>query len=500
MNAATDIALNRNRQADLYMFGIACGLFVFSLGLASWHSTWMEALLIGGGTLAMLALMLQMVPGSAISRAAFGAAFMVFTALHIHQSGGMIEMHFGVFVLLAMLLYYRDWLPILVAATVITVHHVLFFWLQAQGAPVSILNEANAHWWVIFLHAGYVVVETAVLCAMAMRSRSEADEALAIMQATSEISSDAMIDLTHRVKLTTPAAKGFNNVLGDLEQLVCQARGSADDINQSGDALAKMTTNLRDAAAQQKRETEMVAAAIEQMSAAVREVANNAEEASVAAGRADHSAQEGNNSSDAMGREMDNLADQMRNTAATIAQLDANSAQIGSVLDVIRGIAEQTNLLALNAAIEAARAGELGRGFAVVADEVRTLASRTQASTQEIQGMIQTLQNCSRAAVDAMDSSQRSVTTCVQETRRNRELLQDVSAAVIDINQRNQMIATATHEQTQVTHEVASNVASIRDLSERVSDEAEKVADSGAHLRQLSHQLDGVVSRFRVGK
>lgn len=488
----------RNRQTDVFMFGIAVGLFVYSLALAFWHSTWIESLLIGGSTLAMLALMLQMVPGTALSRAAFGAAFMVFTALHIHQGRGMIEMHFGVFVLLAVLLYYRDWLPIVVAAAVIAVHHLLFFFLQMQGSPIYVLSAADSHWWVIFLHAGYVVVESAVLCVMAVRSRTEADEAMAVMQVTSAMSSERDIDLTRRVGMNTPVAQSFNVVIEDLEQLVRQAHASADNLNQSGEGLAGMTHHLRDVAAQQKRETDMVAAAIEQMSAAVREVANNAEEASSAAARADHSAREGSGASGAMAREIDSLAGQIANAVATVADLNDNSSRIGSVLDVIRGIAEQTNLLALNAAIEAARAGELGRGFAVVADEVRTLASRTQQSTAEIQGMIQTLQARSQAAVEAMESSKHSVDVCVAETHRNRERLEDVSAAVNDINRMNQLIAAATHEQSAVTAEVARNVESIRGMSETVAEEAERVAGAGTQLRQQAHTLDKVVSRFKV--
>ncbi|WP_350670838.1 methyl-accepting chemotaxis protein, partial [Pseudoalteromonas sp. CAL494-MNA-CIBAN-0108] len=86
--------------------------------------------------------------------------------------------------------------------------------------------------------------------------------------------------------------------------------------------------------------------------------------------------------------------------------LSEQSKKINSVLSVIGGIADQTNLLALNAAIEAARAGEQGRGFAVVADEVRNLASRTQASTVEINEMLAELNKLVTQTVQTMEESQ----------------------------------------------------------------------------------------------
>jgi methyl-accepting chemotaxis protein len=99
------------------------------------------------------------------------------------------------------------------------------------------------------------------------------------------------------------------------------------------------------------------------------------------------------------------IADELQQVALGIGALSAQSEEIGSIVDAIRGIAEQTNLLALNAAIEAARAGEQGRGFAVVADEVRNLARRTSQATVAISDVVGKNRELARKAVASMQSS-----------------------------------------------------------------------------------------------
>jgi aerotaxis receptor len=248
----------------------------------------------------------------------------------------------------------------------------------------------------------------------------------------------------------------------------------------------------------QHTETDQLAVALNEMAATSQEVARNTAAAAAAARQADTETQAGREVVNQAIDAIDHLAQEVVSAADVIHRLEAESAKIGTVLDVIRSIAEQTNLLALNAAIEAARAGEQGRGFAVVADEVRSLASRTQLATQEIQQMIGNLQSGANEAVRVMDQGRSKAQASVQEAARVGTTLATIARAVDTINEMNTQIASAAEEQSAVTETLNRNVTTISQLSHKTADIARDTARDSEQLSALAGNLESLVLQFRA--
>lgn len=487
-------------KADKLMLVICYLLSVFSLALAPKYGTWGPALIIGLGTSVMLTLLFQMAAGSQLMRIMTAIGFMAMSALHIHQRQGMIEYHFGIFVLIAMLLFYRDWLVVLVAGATIAVHHVLFFILQSKGVDVYLLNSSDGSLSIVLLHAMYVVVETSLICWMAYDSKRDALATLELERSVNEITkNNNLLNLSYRInndKLETNTI--FDGFMATTDDFISSVKDLCSELNSSGQDLSAIVTDMKKSIDRQHNESDLVATAIEEISMSTQSVASsaqNASESSTVIGRDVHSGAE---NSQASLLAIESLASQINETSETVELLAKESSNIGSVLDVIQGIAEQTNLLALNAAIEAARAGEQGRGFAVVADEVRNLASKTQESTGQIQAIIQKLQALSKNSVESMLNSQTLVNNCVGYNRNVNEALHGISEKLDGVNQLNGEIAHTTGEQNNVVQEIAKNIVQIASFGDVSATDAELVEEKTQNFMLIVQSVQNSVDKFKT--
>jgi methyl-accepting chemotaxis protein len=248
---------------------------------------------------------------------------------------------------------------------------------------------------------------------------------------------------------------------------------------------------------QQTSQIEQVATAIHEMGASSDEIAQNANVAADSATNASNAINIGQDSVSVTSESIEHMNQQLSNTTSIINQLADDANSIDTVLDVINGVSEQTNLLALNAAIEAARAGEQGRGFAVVADEVRTLASRSQASTEEIRGIIDQLQQRTQQAVEAIEASTHLGAQCQSEASNSEQQLSSISLSVDEMNAMNVQIASATGEQSNVINEISPHISGISEIARENDLMVEKTALECTRLRDKATHLTSLVSQFK---
>lgn len=293
-------------------------------------------------------------------------------------------------------------------------------------------------------------------------------------------------------------AKNFNYLLNSLRTLVGDVKGSVTELGIVSNQLQQSSERSEIALNQQQDETNAVASAITQMVATIQEIAGNTENAASNAHSSHTGASEGLVEVSSTKQRIQSLSQDLSETSSEVTNLSELSENIGSVLDVIRSIAEQTNLLALNAAIEAARAGEQGRGFAVVADEVRSLALRTSQSTEEISGIISTLQEQTGQVVSHITSCHQQGELSVSQADSAEDKINHIMTEMQKILDTSTEIATAVEQQNVVSNEININVSSIQELNQSNADIAHENTLAANAVATQTKSLSEAISLYQV--
>jgi methyl-accepting chemotaxis protein len=293
-------------------------------------------------------------------------------------------------------------------------------------------------------------------------------------------------------------ATAFNNLLATLRRTLGEIRNGTVQLDDASAALASAASQAAIASNDTSESASAMAASVEEMSVSITSVSDSTREAlAIARAAGEHSESGGAVIAGAV-RDMAQIAQQVREVGGTITELGQHSDKISSVVQVIKDVADQTNLLALNAAIEAARAGEAGRGFAVVADEVRKLAERTTQATGEIGQMIAAIQDSSRTAVSAMDTTIESLQRGTEQAAKAGEAIvaiQDSNNRVVDVVKN---INEAMSEQGAASQDIAQRVERVAQASEESSTSVGVSADTAKSIYQLSMGMRHNVERFKV--
>ncbi|QAA31366.1 methyl-accepting chemotaxis protein [Clostridium manihotivorum] len=410
---------------------------------------------------------------------------LTFSSIAIIAVGnGLVEYHFSIFMVIAMIAYYDNINYILISTIIFAVQHLGGYFLF----PELICGSHHYPFQMLLLHAIFLILTS--VATIFMISSNKKNEA--------SLSDEGMKKKEELEEILVNLGKTINDIAGYSESLSGSVKNSLSTSNDINFAMK----HIEDASLNQYNYTSESSKALAEVSRGIFDIASASERASVKTIETVKEAKDGENAIKQVVKQMNSIDASVGNVAEILEVFSKQSKDIDQVVQVISSIAEQTNLLALNAAIEAARAGESGRGFAVVADEVRKLAEESQGSAIKISDMIKSVQENINNANKAMNIGISDVHTGIEVVNETGKTFNNILLAIDVVKEDVSKVAVISQDVSSAAEEVTSSIEQVAEHadnnSNKTKETAQSIIEQNKHLEQMFDISEKLESTSRM--
>lgn len=467
------VSLKRIAQrADTLAMLLCWTLWPIALGVGWMNNSVMVALIVGLILVLLATFCATVIRGSLTSRLLLSTLLIGWAGLLIQLGEGETEYHFSVFVLMSVLLAWRDIRPLLMGAAAAATHHILFNYLQDNDL-FGVVVFHHPGWDMVFFHALFVVAQTIILLVIARQMAADARSASEVAALAAQINQQSgYLTLTADTQQSeTPFARTFSTTLGTLHGTLSQVSQSVGALLVESDSLLQRNAALSSRTDEQAQALEVAASAMTQISIAASLTRDKAQSARELASETRTVATRGE--------------ENIQSAMGSMAKISEESQRVKVILELIDGIAFQTNILSLNASVEAARAGNQGRGFAVVASEVRNLAMRSENAAREIRQLI--------------DASSASTQHGAVQVEHAAQTMRSIHSSISGLSQLVTELSEMSEQQNLSIEQIQQSINSIdHSVHHNVQHVAETMQVVQQQQRQ-TNQLQQSISLFRLG-
>lgn len=409
--------------------------------------------------------------------------------LIIANGSGLVEYHFSIFMVLALISFFNS-VPMIVVSTIIfAIHHFVGYFLF----PELLCGTSNYQFSLLMIHAVFLIL-TSGANILLIHNRN-------LLQKDFD---EARKEATEGFQLVVNELNTTMNdliiVTGNVNTGMEESRAANKDIAFAVEALNRGSSEQLEQALSNAEDLELMIETVSYLNNETNHTLQEVEHAAELASAGEHSIT-------STTKQFENVNDGIRRLEKVVQSFHNRISEIHRFVNDIREIADQTNLLSLNASIEAARAGEAGKGFAIVANEVRQLASQSEVSANNVSQVVLEITNESDEIVkeisynvaevlkgmDSLEETNKAFSSIQQATNSIHHMIDKIVEMIAEMSNKSNNIHSSMSQLKEISNTSLLGTQDIASATEQQLVSSENLSQSTRKLQMLTQNIEKLV-------